>query len=370
MKKMNLIRKATCLIAGSLLICLSLAGCGNSSASSASASDTETPAASKTVTVTFMNQDNTLGTTQGAAGEVLDPSTYSSYETVDGFEFGGWYETPTLLAASKKDLSVDTFSEDTTLYGDFKNLNVTEDTRKWYIAGSSTKGPLKLNNWAAKLSDDEKASFELTKTGNKTNEFQLTIDLFTDDMFQIIHDWNWDGQKGFGKFTEIDESQMENAGGLGGTADKANVKVLQDGNYTITLTTDPDNAAQDTLTIVRNSDPVSAPEETEAEPFEVTENTKVMVKGSWVADWSELKELERREDSAVYSITLDLDADTELCFSVFEGDEDTGLVLKEENVDDTSMALLTKNGNNIQVPEKGSYTFELDLSSMTVSISK
>ena len=50
---------------------------------------------------------------------------------------------------------------------------------------------------------------------------------------------------------------MENAGGLAGTDDKANVKVLTDGNYTITLTTNPDNQAQDTLSIVRNSDPLT-----------------------------------------------------------------------------------------------------------------
>ena len=369
MKKMNLLRKATGLLIGAAFFCLSVSGCGNS-ATSASATEPEAEPAATTVTITFMNNDDLLGTATGNAGEVLDPSSYSSYESVDGFEFGGWYETPTLLAASLKDLSTATFAEDTTLYGDFKNLNVTEDTRKWYIAGSSTKGPLALNNWAAKLSDEEMALFELTRTGNATNEFQITIDLFADDMFQIIHDWKWDGQKGFGKFTEIDETQMENAGGLGGTDDKANVKVLVDGNYTITLTTDPDNAAQDTLTIVRNSDPLNEATEIEAEPFEVTDNTKVMVKGSWVADWSELKELERKEGTAEYSISLDLEADTELCFSVFEGDEDTGLVLKEENVDDASKAILADNGNNIQVPESGTYNFTLDLSSMTVTVSK
>ena len=53
---------------------------------------------------------------------------------------------------------------------------------------------------------------------------------------------------------------MEDGGGLAGTSDKANVNVLVDGNYTITLTTNPDNQAQDTLSIVRNSDPLEAPE--------------------------------------------------------------------------------------------------------------
>lgn len=364
MKKMNLIKKAIAVLTGTMLVCSSLTGCG----SSASA-DAAVPEPSP-VTVTFMNQDTTLGSVSANAGEVLDPASYSAFEAVEGMEFGGWYETPTLLAASLKDLTSATFDADTVLYGDFKNLNVTEDTRKWYIAGSSTKGTLALNNWASNLSDEEKASFELTKTGNATNEFQLTIDLFEGDMFQIIHDWSWDGQKGFGKFTEIDETQMENGGGLAGSADKANVNVLVDGNYTITLTTDPDNAAQDTLSIVRNSDPLTSPEEAEAEPFEITADTTVKVKGSWVADWSDLKELERKDDTGIFTISLDLEKDTELCFSVFEGSEDTGIVLKEENVDDASKALLADNGNNIQVPESGTYNFELDLSSMTVKVSK
>jgi hypothetical protein len=56
---------------------------------------------------------------------------------------------------------------------------------------------------------------------------------------------------------------MKNAGGLGGTDDTANVEVVVDGNYTITLTTNPDNQAQDTLSIVRNSDPVATEEVSE-----------------------------------------------------------------------------------------------------------
>ena len=101
----------------------------------------------------------------------------------------------------------------------------------------------------------------------------------------------------------------------------------------------------------------------------VTEDTKVLVKGSWVADWSELKELERKDGENVYTITMELDADTELCFSVFEKDEDTGIVLKEENVT-SGKDLLAENGNNIQVPEAASYTFSVNLDDMSVEVTK
>lgn len=352
-----------------LLVIGGLTGCGNSVAEGKEAEETEAETPKEELTITFKNQDETLGTVKVGVDELLDKASYEAFEQAENAEFNGWFETPSFLETSKKDLSKDTFEKDTTLFGDFRSTEVAEDTRHWYIAGSSTKGSLKLNNWAGKITDEEKAQFELVPTGNATNEFALTIDLFEGDQFQIIHDWSWDGQKGFGKFTDIDESQMENAGGLAGTSDKANVQVILDGNYTITLTTNPDNQAQDTLSIVRNSDPLAAAQETEEEPFAVTEDTKVFVKGSWVADWSELKELERKKGENVYTITMDLTAATELCFSVFEKDEDTGIVLKEENVT-TGKDILAENGNNVQISEDGSYTFTVNLDDMTVEVSK
>ena len=360
MGKKTLLSKMIAVTMATLMMAGGISGCGKTEV-------VEQP--KEEITITFKNQDETLGTAKAVCGEALDKASYESYEKIEDGEFNGWFETPSFVEASKKEPSVDTFDTDTTLYGDFRSNSVAEDTRHWYIAGSSTKGSLKLNNWAGSLSDEEKAEFELVPTGNNTNEFALTIDLFEGDQFQIIHDWSWDGQKGFGKFTEIDETQMENAGGLGGSTDTANVQVLIDGNYTITLTTNPDNQAQDTLSIVRNSDPVAAAEDTEEEPFEVTEDTKVSVKGSWVADWSELKELERKAGENVYTITMDLDADTELCFSVFDKDEDTGIVLKEENVT-SGKDILAENGNNIQVPETASYTFTVNLDDMSVEVTK
>jgi hypothetical protein len=206
------------------------------------------------ITITFMNQDESLGTVKAVAGETLDKASYEEYEKVDNADFNGWFETPSFVEVSKKDLLSDTFDKDTTLYGDFRSNSVAEDTRHWYIAGTSTKGVLQHNNWAGDLSDEEKQAFELTPTGSNINEFSITLDLYEGDQFQIIHDWSWDGQKGYGKFTDIDEAQMENAGGLGGSDDTSNVQVKLDGNYTITLTTNPDNPAQDTLSIVRNGE--------------------------------------------------------------------------------------------------------------------
>ena len=253
MKNNNVLSKVAALLTGVVLTAGLLTGCGDTSSQAGSAAST-----AETITVTFMNQDETIGTATANVGEVLDKSSYEAFETAESGEFNGWYETPSYLESSKKDLTTDSFTKDTTLYGDFRAAEVSEDTRHWYIAGTSKTGSLALNNWAADLSDEEKAQFELVPTGNAVNEFSLTIDLYEGDQFQIIPDWSWDGQKGYGKFTQIDDAQMENAGGLADSVDKANVQVKEDGNYTITLTTNPDNQAQDTLTIVRNSDPVEA----------------------------------------------------------------------------------------------------------------
>ena len=93
-----------------------------------------------------MNQDDTLGVVKLQSGTKLSKESYASYENLDGAEFKGWYETPSFMESSKKDLENEAFSKNTTLYGDFRTSDVTEDTHKWYIAGSSEKGSLKLNN--------------------------------------------------------------------------------------------------------------------------------------------------------------------------------------------------------------------------------
>ena len=252
----NLIRFVTG-ISCITLICASLVGCSGSgtgsSADAASASQDATDNAQQ-ITVTFMEGDALLGTATAKAGEVLSADSYSAYEAKDGSEFLGWYEAPSFIEASKKDLTKDTFEEDTTLYASFSAAEVTEDTRKWYLAGTSQTGPLKDNAWAGDIGQDLIDSFELVPTGEAVNEFAITIDLYEGDEFQIIADWSWNVQKGFGLFTDLDETQFASGGSLGGSEQKANVDVLMDGNYTITLTTNPDNSSLDTVVIVRNGD--------------------------------------------------------------------------------------------------------------------
>ena len=230
-----------------VLTVISLWGCGKDS--------NEETKESKDITITFVNGDAQMGTITVKANEKISEDVYGKYEEVEDADFLGWYETPGFLKSSAKDLSKDTFSKDTTLYGNFKANNITEDTRVWYIVGTSSTGSLLVSNWAAaSVAEADREQFKLNPTGNATNEFAITINLYEGDQFQIIHDWAWDGQKGHGAFTELDETQMESGGGLSDDTSKSNVNVVMSGNYTITLTTNPDNEAQDTLTVVRNGD--------------------------------------------------------------------------------------------------------------------
>lgn len=204
------------------------------------------------ITVTLMNNEETVATLTGEADTLLEG--FEEYESLPGYEFLGWYETPTFLESSRKDLHSDVFGQDETLYGYFKPEEAAEDSRSWYIVGTGTSEVLAATNWASVPVEDVQDIAQLKPTGNAKNEFSITLDLYSGDQFQLIPDWSWDGQLGYGYFTEIDETQMESGGSLEGSEKKANVNVLVDGNYTITLTTNPDNIAQTTISIVRNGD--------------------------------------------------------------------------------------------------------------------
>ena len=350
-------RKLLGLFLAVMTVLVSLCACGNE------------PAKEENITVTFMNGDTQLGQVTGTKGAVL--SDYAKYESVDGYEFLGWYETPTFLESSKKDLAVATFDKDTTLYGSFKSTNVAEDTRNWYIVGAGSSPILVASSWAGSVEDSVKEACQLKATGKATNEFSITLDLFAGDQFQVIYDWQWNGQKGYGCFTTIDNTQMENGGGLAGSDDKSNVNVIMDGNYTITLTTDPDNALQDTLTIVRNGDAVGDKEEPSKEPeYVVSDTTGIVVKGSWVSDWSENKDLTRVEGTNTFKITMDLAAGIELYFMVYDNGADTGLGMNATAVTDDASKALLEEAYNIKVKDAGTYTFTVDADTMTITVSK
>ena len=355
------LKKFTVVIA----LCMAIAMCVCACSNNADTKTDETDAVSTDITITFKNGDTTLGTVTAKAGETV--TGYEAYESLDGYEFLGWFETPTFLGTSQKDLTADTFTEDATLYGSFKNLSAAEDTRTWTIVGSGSSPVLFESNWNNNCAS---GSVTFKATGNQTNEIVLTVDLFAGDQFQIIHDYSWDDQRGYGWFSDLDAECFENGGGLGGSDKTSNVNVLKDGNYTITLVTDPDDSNQDVLTITRNGDAESEATMEEETEFVVDEATGVYVKGSWVDDWSENKELTRVDGTNTYVITMDCAAGVELYFMIWEDGTDTGMGLKGAAVTDDASKALLEEADNVKVAAEGTYTFIVDLDAMSITVTQ
>ena len=121
----------------------------------------------------------------------------------------------------------------------------------------------------------------MAKVEGKNNVFELKIDLHVGDAFQLtvllesgILDYNnKDGARAsFRNLVGADE-YMEAATGLD---ENKNISVKQDGNYTLTLTTDS-NTSNNRLTVTRNGD---------AKPVEVQEVVNYYIKGAGITNWA------------------------------------------------------------------------------------
>ncbi len=356
-----------------LLICvlavIGLCACNKETATDApTASPEPTSAPKEEITVSFYNGETLLGEIKAYKGETL--KDYEKFEQLEGYTLQDWFSTPTFIEVSKKDLKTATFNSDTKLFGSFKSNAVADDTRSWYIVGEGTSKVLKTSAWAgASVDAAGKELCQLKPTGNK-NEFSITLDLYKDDKFQLIYDWQWDGQKGYGLFTKPDAEMFESGGGLSGDKDKSNVSVLMDGNYTITITTDPGDAKQDIITITRNGDAAPADPADEPTPYVPNDNTQAFMKGSWVADWSENIELKRNEGTFTYTGTKELAAGTELYFMLWENGTDTGIGMNSTAVKDDASKALLEDAYNVKVKEAGTYTFTVDAENLTLTITK
>ena len=96
------------IIAGLLMaaMCLfAICGCSNKPAND----ETTEP---KEITICFFNGESKLGEIKVEEGKLIDASVYAAFENQENYEFTGWYETPTFLESSKKDLKTATFTED------------------------------------------------------------------------------------------------------------------------------------------------------------------------------------------------------------------------------------------------------------------
>ena len=155
----------------------------------------------------------------------------------EGYTFVQWYATPDMLHVFEFDKAI---MQDTTVYGYFTSAAFEEDTRTFYILGSSSDENSVLYGTSYKLTDE--TAQKLVKTDkNGSNEYSITLDLYLGDAFQIAINDSFENQRGYGY---LDAAAAE--GYFGGKPNfldpnprKADIVVERAGNYTFTLTTHP-----------------------------------------------------------------------------------------------------------------------------------
>lgn len=229
----------------------------------------------------------------------------------EGYTFVEWYATPDMIHVFDFN---NVITQDTTVYGYFAADTFEEDTRSFYILGSSSDENSVLYGTNYKIGDESAQKLtKAEKTG--VNEYTITLDLYLGDSFQFAINDDFENQRGFGYFDEAaaDGYFEGKPNFLDPNPRKADVVVEQAGNYTLTLTTHPwsdeyetthasyteeekenfNFNVEDTVTFVRNGDPVVAPSDA---PLEI------YIKGAYITGWG-------HDTSAEYTMTYDEEND-------------------------------------------------------------
>lgn len=341
------------------------------------------------VTVTFVHGNTTIRTEQVDKGSAA--TMFEDYvPEIEGCDFLGWYAAPSMMIPFDFDTVV--FNEDTTIFAKAPNSNQPDDTRTWYLAGAFMSADLLENNYGAVLS--EAATFK--PVAGKKNTFEITVDLYEGDQFQLItgNTVGWLSQRGYGHIEDAtvgDVTYFTSDGGLGNPGTRRmNAKVQVDGNYTLTLKTYPANDTYDTenpeyteekhevfnnsifdyITWERNGDPVGevGVDETEYDFY---------IKGELITDWGAPKDDQYKmtEDNGVYTLTIALEANDNFMFYSYDPVEEANgtLFIKAENIDRENSAeeiLGSPESGNLTVSAAGTYTFTWTRSTGVLVVTK
>ena len=303
----------------------------------------------------------------------------------EGYTFVQWYATPDMLHVFEFDKAI---MQDTTVYGYFTSAAFEEDTRTFYILGSSSDENSVLYGTSYKLTN-ETAQKLVKADKNGSNEYSITLDLYLGDAFQIAINDSFENQRGYGY---LDAAAAE--GYFGGKPNfldpnprKADIVVERAGNYTFTLTTHPwsdayetDHASyseekkenfnfnvEDTISFVRNGDPIVAPSDA---PLEI------YVKGAYITGWQHKTS---QEFTMVYDAEKDVytyshefvagDAFMFYNFTKYLGEDNKwhntlgSVCLNTDTVDKEQSdveALELKPSTNIVAKKSGTYSFVYD----------
>lgn len=357
---------------------------------------TTTQEETTTYKVEFMDGNTVLHTEQVEEGDKVAEYT----PNVDGKEFLGWYIEPTFVHEFDFNVAI---TKDTKIFGSF--VTYQEDTRTWQIVGAGKSNLLRKSNWGAGNTEEHL----LTKkdVANK-NVFTITTDLYANDEFQFAINKSWHNQRGNGYLITTTDADGEECFSKPSSiydtgAKKSNIKVLKDGNYTLTLTTYPaqdyyDEEAQgydeankeafnfsdvDTITFVRNGDPVEALPESE---------TNYYIKGNKITHWVDDYNAEKmftvsEDDPTIHTLSIYIEAGDEYMFTSRVTSSDPSeqpaagnVYIRYSNIkDEESLKLVTAGmttgenptpNGNIVSSKSGKHTFvyDEDTQELTVSV--
>lgn len=329
--------------------------------------------------VTFYDAD---GTTVLSEEEVADGSTPTEYTPEkEGQVFMGWYATPSM--AHEFDFS-QPVTEDTSVFAGF--METVEDTRTFAILGSGKSPLMAVSGWGKVINEEH----YMTKAEGE-NVFTITVDLCEGDEFQFAIDTAWSNQRGGGylETTDVDGvSYFSVSGGLSDSTKKANIKCLQDGNYTFTLMTYPgadvydtgnsyyseetrenyNSNPYDTITFTYNG-------EMQAEMRDLT--TTYYIKGAIVTGWQDMydEQYAFKEENGIHTLVIDLEEGDEFLLTTMVTAADRTSAVGNEYVrysniaDETSLAFVDGTENyNIVAKAAGTYTFTYDPASARLTV--
>ncbi len=339
------------------------------------------------VTVTFYDA---TGTNKPAEMKVLKTQKVTKGESVasyvptkdGGYDFVNWFATPSKSHVFDFTTKID---KDTSIYGGFSKF--VADTRDYYIIGTGTSKVL-LDGWNVANSDASwdavKANHKFTKSSaTDKNEYTMTLDLMENDQFVLMTNRQYHAKRGYGYLDSLKlEDGTEVFAGQGSVYDDSskgsNIMVKKSGNYTLTITTHPDDDYYNTegngyteenkevynlnpydkISWVRNGDPLEV----------ISTSTAFYIKGAKITDWKSMYNdatlMTKSGDE--HKMSIYLRENEEFMFVSRVTDIATGNVsdgatfIKSNLLDAEGQKLIdgySENGGNMKAKASGTYTF-------------
>lgn len=355
------------------------AGQGSDAVGQESGDSTGQESETKSYKVTFYDADGTTVLSEEEVAEGASPTEYTPEK--EGQVFMGWFATPSL--GHEFDFS-QPVTEDVSVFAGF--MEAVEDTRTFAILGSGKSPLLAVSSWGKVLDEEH----YMTKAEGE-NVYTITLDLCEGDEFQFAIDTSWSNQRGGGYLETTDAdgtTYFSVSGGLSDSTKKANIKCLQDGNYTFTLTTYPGADVYDTENSYYteetrenyNSNPYDTIRftyngEMQAEVEELT--TTYYIKGAIVTEWQDKydEQYTFKEENGIHTLVIDLEKGDEFLLTTLvtgaDGSSATGneYVRYSNITDEASLAFVDGTESyNIVTKEAGTYTFTYDPASAQLTV--